>query len=298
MASNTNDASSKRDSFLGDGYAFESSKKNSSPEKKAKRGTPKQAVTHVTEKHEKPIKNIYGEDQMPSDNNQRLQQCIIFLSDEGPENYPNFKYMLKKLEHEIGHIWPQKKRQDKKFCYDDHLYRKVKAMMRVQRARVDSGARLWFEQTMFPEYAPSASEAEIEYPPPAIPRLPGGGRGRGRGHHGDAAKLAEANRQRDAATKALQARDKADTDKKAADDAYAAVDKDPFAEEMPRPEIWHRNMPNSFPFGETPYMERELSKQISRDLGESTCSFCSLLCTIYSTSVDADSNSLYRHPST
>lgn len=284
MASTTNDATNKRDTFLGDGYAFERTRTRSSPEKKAKRGTPKRAVTHVAEKHEKPIKNIYGEDQMPSDNNQRLQQCVIFLSDEGPESYPNFTYQLKKLEHEIGHVWPQKKRQSKKFVYDEHLYRKVKAMMRVQRARVDNGARLWFEQTMFPEYAPSASEAETEYPP-AAPRLPVTRRGKGHhghhghhghyGHHGDAAKLAEAQRQADEATKALQARDKADADLKAADDAYDALAKDPWAQDMPRPEIWHRNMPNSFPFGETPYMEREMSKQISRDLGESTYIFCS-----------------------
>ena len=44
--------------------------------------------------------------------------------------------------------------------------------------------------------------------------------------------------------------------------------KDPWHEEMPRPEVWHRKMPNLFPFGETPFMEAELSKQMSRDLGE------------------------------
>ena len=40
----------------------------------------------------------------------------------------------------------------------------------------------------------------------------------------------------------------------------------PFFELMPAPEVWHRRMPNVFPFGETPFMERELSRQINEDL--------------------------------
>jgi hypothetical protein len=35
---------------------------------------------------------------------------------------------------------------------------------------------------------------------------------------------------------------------------------------MPGPEVWHRRMPNFLPFGETPFMEREMSRQISEDL--------------------------------
>lgn len=40
----------------------------------------------------------------------------------------------------------------------------------------------------------------------------------------------------------------------------------PFYETMPAPEQWHRNMPPYFPFGETPYMQREMSRQINEDL--------------------------------
>lgn len=50
-----------------------------------------------------------------------------------------------------------------------------------------------------------------------------------------------------------------------------AVKKNPFFETMPGPEVWHRRMHRFFPFGETPYMEREMSRQINEDLarGES-----------------------------
>ena len=40
----------------------------------------------------------------------------------------------------------------------------------------------------------------------------------------------------------------------------------PFHTTLPAPEIWHRRMPPYFPFGETPFMEREISRQIEEDL--------------------------------
>lgn len=40
----------------------------------------------------------------------------------------------------------------------------------------------------------------------------------------------------------------------------------PFHETLPAPEIWHRRMPPYFPFGETRFMEREISLQIEADL--------------------------------
>jgi hypothetical protein len=40
----------------------------------------------------------------------------------------------------------------------------------------------------------------------------------------------------------------------------------PFHETLPAPEVWHMRMPPYFPFGETPYMEREISRQIDEDL--------------------------------
>ena len=42
--------------------------------------------------------------------------------------------------------------------------------------------------------------------------------------------------------------------------------KNPFFETMPGAEIWHRRMPHFLPFGETPYMEKVMSRQISEDL--------------------------------
>ena len=42
--------------------------------------------------------------------------------------------------------------------------------------------------------------------------------------------------------------------------------KNPFFETMPGPEVWHRRMAPYFPFGETPYMERVMSEQITADL--------------------------------
>ena len=42
--------------------------------------------------------------------------------------------------------------------------------------------------------------------------------------------------------------------------------KNPFFETMPGPEVWHRRMPPYFTFGETPFMERDMSRQINEDL--------------------------------
>ncbi|KAK3720168.1 hypothetical protein LTR37_003992 [Vermiconidia calcicola] len=44
--------------------------------------------------------------------------------------------------------------------------------------------------------------------------------------------------------------------------------KNPFFETMPAPEVWHRRMPPYLPFGETPFMEAELSRQINKDLSK------------------------------
>lgn len=214
---------------------------------------PKEPIRNVTAKDEAPGRNIYGEPQMGSDCDQRLQQAIIFLSDEGPENYPRFKDMLKKLEFEIGTVWPSKKRHgDAAFQYSDQLHRKVMAMIKAQRARLDSGARKWFEQTMFPQYPADDSDGSIDYPPkPVPPKIftakdtatasgkPGNGEN-GTEKSGPVLSTEEVKRLRE----------------------------DPWYEEMPRPEVWHRNMPDRFPFGDTPYMEIEMSKQISKDLGE------------------------------
>ena len=46
----------------------------------------------------------------------------------------------------------------------------------------------------------------------------------------------------------------------------STVKRNPFFETMPGPEIWHRCMPPYLPFGETPFMEREMSRQINEDL--------------------------------
>lgn len=44
----------------------------------------------------------------------------------------------------------------------------------------------------------------------------------------------------------------------------------PFYETLPAPEVWHRRMPPYFPFGETPYMEGVMSRQIDEDLKRGT----------------------------
>ena len=48
----------------------------------------------------------------------------------------------------------------------------------------------------------------------------------------------------------------------------------PFFETMPAPEVWHRRMPPYFPFGETPYMEQVLSRQINADLARGMLDVC------------------------
>lgn len=211
--------------------------------------TPKKAVTKVrgpeTAEEEKPIKNIYGEDQMGSNTNQRLEQCIIFLSDEGPENHPHFKDKLRKIEHEIGSVWPARRRREgKAFSYDKKLHTKVMNMVAVHRARMEAGSREWFEQTMFPQFPVDNSDTEAVYPLPPVKTRP----------------AAKKTKQDKLAYDAL-AREQ---DRK----EMAAMAKDPWPEKLPRAEVWHRKMPARFPFGDTPAMEAEMSRQISKDLGE------------------------------
>ena len=43
----------------------------------------------------------------------------------------------------------------------------------------------------------------------------------------------------------------------------------PFHEKMPLKEVWYRNQPPMFPFGETPYFEQKMSDQINADLSRS-----------------------------
>ena len=53
----------------------------------------------------------------------------------------------------------------------------------------------------------------------------------------------------------------------------------PFYEPMPAKEVWHRRMPQFFPFGETPYMEQVISRQITEDLARGKRSFTETHCT-------------------
>lgn len=244
-----------------------------------------------------PVQNIYGEDVMPADVDQRLQQAIIFLSDEGPENHPRFKDKLKVLEHTIAVVWPGLKRHgDPDYQYDEELHRKCVGMLRVQRARCNGGYRRWFEETMFPQYPVDESVASAEYPLEPLHEeavveeeetaeptftltgdheagveeeataeptftLTGDHEGRhGRGHgHGHGAKKQKSRY--------------ADGTYTMTDEDARAYARDPWAETLPRAEVWHRNMPNWFPFAETPFIEREMSKQISKDIGEGISSF-------------------------
>lgn len=221
------------------------------------KATPKRAVTKVREKDEEPGTNIYGEPQMRSDANQRLEQCIIFLSDEGPENYPDFKKNLRKLTYEIGTMFPLKKAAGEEgYDYEEALHRRVMAMVDVQKKRVEGAARRWFEMTMFPQYPPSESEPEEEYPMPSSSKT--------KFVLDEPIKTAKTTK----AAKHGNDIPNVDGAQEMTKEEMAAYAKDPWAEEMPRPEVWHRRMPNSFPFGETPFMEVKMSEQISRDLGE------------------------------
>lgn len=60
------------------------------------------------------------------------------------------------------------------------------------------------------------------------------------------------------------------TQSKSSSIAEVNLDEDPFFEEMPGEEIWHRRMPMYFPFGETPFMEKYMSDQIDADLNRGT----------------------------
>ncbi|KAL1306093.1 hypothetical protein AAFC00_004211 [Neodothiora populina] len=234
--------------------------------------TAKVPTRRVKEVHEAPVQNIYGEIEMPSSCDQRLEQAIIFLSDEGPETDSNFKHKLRKLEHEFGVVWPRKKKQgEKDYDYSENLHRKVMAMMAVQRERVDAGARQWFEATMFPQYPVNESEEEREYPPASKPKVieveknsKGKGKeavrpqGQGSGATEDTTKDAGVGD-----TSMHDVGGRVMTEKELKEFA-----KNPWPMTLPADEIWHRRMPSTFPFGDTNLATFEMSKKISHDLGE------------------------------
>jgi hypothetical protein len=58
--------------------------------------------------------------------------------------------------------------------------------------------------------------------------------------------------------------------------------KNPFFETMPAPEVWHRRMPPFFPFGETPFMERVMSKQINDDLSKGKLILLAIIILLFS----------------
>lgn len=50
---------------------------------------------------------------------------------------------------------------------------------------------------------------------------------------------------------------------------HAGTYGDPFYTLLPEPETWHRNLPATFPFGETPFTQAYMSEGISKDLDAS-----------------------------
>ncbi|GAB7349323.1 hypothetical protein MBLNU459_g8460t1 [Dothideomycetes sp. NU459] len=180
----------------------------------------------------------------PATPDERLEQALIFLSDEGPENCMDFEKKLDILDNEMLKKYPQ----DKSIQYDDKMFQRFILMMKVHRDQIAAKKGEWFEYTMFPDYYPDhpfiEKKRKTPKEPSVQPPLPD--------YQGF--QSFEQNIQAGAVTEPSVATNMAETAK------------DTWYEEMPRPEVWHRDMPPVFPFGETPYMEAELSEQIQSDL--------------------------------
>ncbi|TKA77545.1 hypothetical protein B0A49_02772 [Cryomyces minteri] len=86
--------------------------------------------------------------------NERLEQAVIFLSDQGPDNERDFEEKLARIDE---HLLVRCSRQQ---VHDPNLYKQVKAMVRVHKARIAAAKR--FEQASTQELLTQCSRQRME----------------------------------------------------------------------------------------------------------------------------------------
>lgn len=172
----------------------------------------------------------------PTNAEERLEQALIFLSDEGPENCMDFEKKLEILEEEILKKYPT----NKEIKYDAKKFRRFQSMVKVHRDQLAAKKGEWFEFTMFPDYYPDHPFLPKRKRAPPKPSAP------------------------------IEVEDEEHPEAGPAE-GLVEYSRSPWAEKLPRSEVWHHNLPPYFPFGDTPYMDEAMSQQIHDDLDKSKC---------------------------
>ncbi|CAD0091258.1 unnamed protein product, partial [Aureobasidium vineae] len=231
------------------------------PEDRMNPFPPKPEPMTVTDKPA--VRNRYGEKVVaPVDIKQKMRQAINFLSDDGVENLADFEEKLERIEAWLDKNHPQ---MDGIIAdgEDDTemLCRRVRYMIWVHQNRIEEGAEQWFTRDQFPNsqsmYKPVKPRKgdlwrlHADFTTTGKPVNPKDQVMQAQ----DRDRFVEARAEKTAAAKA--------SPKKTVAAAAAAAPRRP---ELPHPEIWHRKEAARFPYGETPYMEQVMSRQITADL--------------------------------
>ncbi|KAI4715443.1 hypothetical protein E4T48_08362 [Aureobasidium sp. EXF-10727] len=233
------------------------------PEDRMNPFPPKPEPMTVTDKPA--VRNRYGEKVVaPVDIKQKMRQAINFLSDEGVENLADFEDKLDRIT-----AWLDKNHPGMDGIIPDGeddtemLCRRVRYMIHIHKARIAEAAEQWFARDQFPN---SQSMYKPIMPKKHDPwRVNADFTTTGRPEHPKAQVMQAQDRDRFLNPRAEKAAAAKASPKKAvnAANAPAAAPRRP---ELPHPEIWHRKEAARFPYGETPYMEQVMSRQITADL--------------------------------
>lgn len=196
-------------------------------------------------------------------NDERLEQAIILLSDEGPENCMDFEKKLAYIKGNLLDVFPEKKKAALKaakgasktgeasmpFEYDEKKFRRVFAMAAAHQTQIEFKKGPWFENREFPNYygnpfLDNPKNKKKPSKPGVMPSLPG---------DKQYTSFAASMREPGPAEKLLE------------------FSRDPWHEQLPSAEVWHRDMAPFFPFGDTPHMESVLSREIENGLIKGKC---------------------------
>jgi hypothetical protein len=218
---------------------------------------PKPAPMTVTDKPA--VLNRYGEKvTAPVDGKQKMRQAINFLSDEGVENLADFAEKLQRIKDWLDRNHPHMHGITPDHEEDpEHLCARVRYMIWIHENRIAEGAEQWFTRDQFPNsssmYKPIKPGRGDQW------RLNPDGTTMGKPEDPKNQVMLAQDREHAIKVRAAKAAAPKASPKKTA----APVPKLP---ELPHPEVWHRKEAARFPYGETPYMEQVMSRQITADL--------------------------------
>ncbi|CAD0111573.1 unnamed protein product [Aureobasidium uvarum] len=228
------------------------------PEDRMNPFPPKPEPMTVTDKPA--VRNRHGEKVVaPVDIKQKMRQAINFLSDDGVENLADFEEKLNRIE-----AWLDKNHPGMDGIIADGeddtelLCRRVRYMIWVHKERIEEGAEQWFTRDQFPAsqsmYKPIKPKKDDPW------RLNPDYTTTGKPVNPKEQVMQAQDRDRFVKARAEKAAAAKASPKK------AVASTTPTRPELPHPEIWHRKEAARFPYGETPYMEQVMSRQITADL--------------------------------